>query len=118
MSRMKKLKSHNIAAEFEPATRLKLNPDSGGGLQARVIAALEELKQRLLRETALARSDSATLSCLRRAAEEAASLAWTTPFPLLVLPELFAEKAAEACLRSQRQRDIRQRSLGLTGLDS
>ena len=113
MSRMKKLKSHNIAAEFEPATRLELNPDSGGGLEARAIAALEELKQRLLQETAWARSDSGTLSCLRRAAEEAASLAWTTPFPLFVLPELFAEKAAEACLRSQRQRDIQQRSLGL-----
>jgi hypothetical protein len=36
---------------------------------------------------------------------------------LLVLPELFSEKAAEACIRSQRQRDIRQRSLRLIGLD-
>src|SRR6266850_7952109 len=108
---MKKLESHNIAAEVESATRLDLNQDSGGGLQARAIAALEELKQRLLQEIAWARSDSATLTCLRRAAEEAASLAWATPFPLLVLPELFSEKAAEACIRSQRQRDIRQRSL-------
>ena len=114
---MKKLESLNLAAEFEPGTRLDLNPVFGGGLQARSIAALEVLKQRLLEQTARARSDSATLSCLRRAAEEAASLAWTTPFPLLVLPELFAEKAAEACVRSQRQRDMRQRGLGLTGLD-
>ena len=114
---MDKLESHNIALEFEPATRLDLNPVSGGRLQARGSGALEELKQRLLQETARARSDPAALSCLRRAAEEAASLAWTTPFPLLVLPELFAEKAAEACIRSQRQRDIRQGSLGTTGLD-
>ena len=78
---------------------------------------MEELKQRLLQETAWARSDSGCLTCLRRAAEDAASLAWTTPFPLLVLPELFSEKAAEACVRSERQRDIRKRSLGLTGLD-
>ena len=115
---MEKLESHDIAPEFEPASRLDSSPLSAGRLQASLIAALEELKQRLLRETALARSDSATLCCLRRAAEEAASLAWTTPFPLFVLPELFAEKAAEACLRSQRQRDIQQRSLGLTGLDA
>ena len=115
---MKKKESHNIAAEFEPASLLDLNPVSVGGLQARVIAALEELKQRLFEATAKARSDSATLSCLRRAAEEAASLAWTTPFPLLVLPELFAEKAAEACVRSQRQQEIRQRSLGLIGPDA
>jgi len=115
---MKKLDSHNLAAEFEPATLLDLNPVSGGGLQARVVAALEALMQRLLLETAWARSDSATLSCLRRAAEEAASLAWTTAFPLLVLPELFAEKAAEACVRAQRQQDIRQQSLGLIGPDA
>ena len=112
---MKKLESHDIAAEFEPASRLDSSPLSARRLQASLIAALEELKQRLLRETARARSDSATLSCLRRAAEEAASLAWTTSFPLLVLPELFFEKAAEARVRSQRQREIRQRSLGLTG---
>ena len=114
---MKKPESHNFAREFEAASGSELSLDSGGGLQARVVAALEELKQRLLQEIAWARSDSASLTCLRRAAEEAASLAWTTPFPLLVLPELFSEKAAEACVRSQRQRDIRQRSLGLTGLD-
>jgi hypothetical protein len=115
---MKKLESHDIAAEFEPASRLDLGPVSAGRLQASVIAALEELKQRLLLETARTKSDSAILSCLRRAAEEAASLAWTTPFPLLVLPELFAEKAAEACIQSQRQRDIWQRSLGLIGPDA
>jgi hypothetical protein len=115
---MKKLDSHNIAAEFEPATLLDLNPVSGGGLQASVIAALEELKQQLLLETARARSDLAILACLRRAADEAASLAWATPFPLLVLPELFAEKAAEACVRSQRQQDIRRQSLGLIGPDA
>ena len=97
---MKKLEPHNLAAEFNPAARSDPNPVSAARLRARAIDALEELKQRLLLETARVRSDSATLSCLRRAAEEAASLAWTTPFPLLVLPELFAEKAAEACLRS------------------
>jgi len=115
---MKKLESHDIAAEFEPVSRSDLSPVSAGRFRAGVIAALEELKQRLLLETASARPDPATLSCLRRAAEEAASLAWTTPFPLLVLPELFAEKAAEACVRSQVQRDIRQRSLGLIGPDA
>jgi len=114
---MKKLESHEIAAEFEPASRLDSNPASTGRLQARGIDALEELKQRLLQQTASDRTDSATLTCLRRAAEEAASLAWTTAFPLLVMPELFSEKAAEACVRSQRQRDIWRRSLGLTGLD-
>jgi hypothetical protein len=112
---MKKLESHDVAPGFEPASREDSNPAAGSRLRASVIHALEELKQRLLRETAWARSTN--LTCLRRAADDAASLAWTTPFPLLVLPELFSEKAAEACVQSQRQRDIRQRSLGLTSLD-
>jgi hypothetical protein len=105
---MKKRESHNPLSEFD-GRELNLR-----GLRARSIEALEELKQRLLQETASAGPDPATLPGLRRAAEEAASLAWATPFPLLVLPELFSEKAAEACIRSQRQRDIRQRSRRLT----
>ena len=116
---MRKLNSHNIASEFDSATRLVLDhPVFADRVQARGIAALEGLKQRLLHETAKAGPDLANLSCLRRAAEEAASLAWATPFPLLVLPELFAEKAAEACVRSERQREIRERSRRLTSVDS
>ena len=112
---MKKLESHDIAAEFEPASRSDSNPVAAGRPQARGTDGLEELKQRLLQEIAWAGMGSANLTCLRRAAEEAASLAWTTSFPLLVLPELFFEKAAEARVRSQRQREIWRRSLGLTG---
>ena len=114
---MKKLKSHGITPEGGLTGRLDSDPVSGGRLRSRGISALEELKHRLLHETAWARLDSVTLTFVRRAAEDAASLAWTTPFPLLVMPELFSEKVAEACVRSQRQRDIRQRSLGLTEPD-
>jgi hypothetical protein len=73
-------------------------------------AAVEALKRRLLREKAITASDAVVLSGLEQAAEEAASLAWATPYPLLVLPEVFAEKAAEACFRSQQQSELRQRS--------
>jgi len=109
---MKKTESHSITSEFD---FLELNLRR---LRAKGVEALEELKQRLLQETSRAGSDPAHLPGLRRAAEEAASLAWTTPFPLLVLPELFSEKAAQACIQSQRQRDIRIRSRRLTGADS
>jgi hypothetical protein len=116
---MTKLNSQDIAAEFDSATHLVLNHTVfASRVQARGIAALEELKQRLLHENAKTGSDLANSSCLRLAAEEAASLAWATPFPLLVLPELFAEKAAEAWIRSERQRDVRERSRGLTSVDS
>jgi hypothetical protein len=47
---------------------------------------------------------------LRRAASEAAALAWATQYPLLVFPALFEEKADMALLRAARQEQIRQRS--------
>ena len=80
------------------------------------MTALEELKEQLFQERARVSADAAQLASLRRAAEEAAALAWGSAFPLLVLPELFAEKAAEARLQSVRQRDIRRRSRALIAL--
>ena len=44
---------------------------------------------------------------LRRAANEAAALAWTTSFPLLVFPTLLEEKARQARLQLQKQKQVR-----------
>ena len=46
----------------------------------------------------------------RRAANEAAALAWITAYPLLVFPALFDEKADMAISRAERQEEIRERS--------
>jgi len=113
---MKNLKSVKVAAGFGPETRFKSNQVPTGGHRSSRTAVLEELKQRLFHEKARTTSDEVGLSYLRRAAEEAAALAWATPYPLLVLPELFAEKAAEAFLQSERQREIRERSQGIVAL--
>ena len=43
---------------------------------------------------------------LRRAANDAAALAWATVFPLLVFPVLFEEKIEAAVLRLRRQARI------------
>jgi hypothetical protein len=43
---------------------------------------------------------------LRRAANDAAALAWATVFPLLVFPVLFEEKTEAALLRAGRQARI------------
>ena len=45
-----------------------------------------------------------------RAAAEAATLAWMTPYPLLVLPVLLEEKLHTARLEAERQKEIRGRS--------
>ena len=60
-------------------------------------------KQRLLlqRLDEIPRSElHADIIC---AAEEAAALAWQTPFPFLVFYELFEERVRAACLRDQHQ---------------
>jgi hypothetical protein len=75
---------------------------------------LDALKARLLKDE-LARAEEPALNpLLRRAANEAASLAWFTPFPLLVFPVLLEEKAQEARRQEARQRQIRRRSRKFT----
>lgn len=73
-------------------------------------AALARLKGRLLRRM-LAETDNPGLhAALRRAATESESLAWLTPFPLLVLPTLMEERAREARFYAARQAELREMS--------
>jgi hypothetical protein len=75
--------------------------------------ALEELKARLLRQLLEQTTDPAQNIALRRAANDAAALAWVTPYPTLVFPVLFDETAQTALLQCRRQARVRQRSLNL-----
>ncbi len=74
---------------------------------------LDQLKNRLLRQQLAAAARAESIVTLRRAANEAASLAWLEPFPMLVFPELFAEKVRLAWTNRERQSDIRTRSAHL-----
>jgi hypothetical protein len=82
----------------------------------RSINALEALKQRLLEEQLTAVTDRALVRRLQRAADDSASLAWATPFPLLALPELLLEKAREAQRQFERQREIWSGRVPVTSL--
>jgi len=55
-------------------------------------------------------------SHVRRAANEAAALAWVTPYPLLVFPALFQEKAESALFVAERQKQVRACSPQLLAL--
>jgi hypothetical protein len=71
---------------------------------------LERLKNRLLHGL-LARAPRAELyGPLRRAANEATSLAWASGFPLLLLPALLEEKAHAARRQVEHQRRVLRRS--------
>jgi hypothetical protein len=75
---------------------------------------LETLKARLLRER-LERTEQLNATAeLRRAANEAAAMAWLTAYPLLVFPSLFDEKARQARRQLNKQAVVRGRSKAMT----
>ena len=71
---------------------------------------LEQLKDRVLEAWPMGSENLDQRARYRRAATEAATLAWMTPYPLLVLPLLMEEKLSEARLQAARQAEIRRRS--------
>lgn len=99
---------------FAPGTRFK-TPDVT--CRAAREADLEQLKQRLLRQLLEENSSADLTAPLRRAANEAAALAWLTPYSLLVFPTLLEEKAQAARHQSLRQARIRRRSRNLLAED-
>ncbi len=70
----------------------------------------ERLKATLLAERLEESLEPDLNSQVRRAANEAAALAWVTPYPLLVFPVLFEEKVEAALKVSERQEEVRQRT--------
>jgi len=69
-----------------------------------------QLKHKLLQEQLAQETDPELRLWLERAADESAAVAWTTPYPLLVWPELLEEASRTARDRVERQRVIRERT--------
>lgn len=97
-----------LATRFAPETRFEVRPVptalSRGALEAQLETLKNQLLFRLLDET----PEPAVSGALRYAANEAAALAWTTPFPLLVLPTLLEEKAQAARRYVTRAEQLRR----------
>jgi hypothetical protein len=94
-----------VPAEFGPETRFELRPAPPAPFRATRETEFERLKTRLLTEQ-LAGATPELNTPLRRAANEAAALAWVTFYPLLVFPMLFEEKTAAAVRHAKRQTRI------------
>ena len=103
----------SVPTRFGPVTGCKVKPLPPGAFRARQEAEFERLKARLLSERLEALGDPAAGGQLRRAANDAAALAWVTRYPVLFFPVLFEEKAETALLRAERQEQVSQRSRGL-----
>jgi hypothetical protein len=97
---------YKLRARFAPETRFELTPVPAALARGQPETELDRLKERLLGEL-LSRAPKAELRRrLRRAANDAAALAWLTPFPVLVLPVLLEELAEAARRQATRQEAI------------
>lgn len=95
-------------------SRCRVSPEAPARV-TQANAELESLKQKLLQDV-LAMSPVTAHRAIRRAAEEAASLAWLTPYPLLILPELLKEKAHLARQQAAKQQSVFERSQTILAL--
>jgi len=99
-----------VRAQFRPETTFQIKTLPPAPFRAQEEDPLERLKRRLLAERLEEVCEPEANSQLRRAAHEAAALAWVTPYPLLVFPLLFDERAEAAAARAEHQAEVSQRS--------
>jgi len=108
--------NRRVPTEFGPETRFELTPVPAAPFRAAQENRFERLKNRLLAEQLAVVWEPEFTSQVRRAAHEAAALAWLTPYPLLVFPVLFEERTEAGFLRAERQAQVRQRSRELLAI--
>jgi hypothetical protein len=99
-----------LRARFAPEVYFDVDPVP---FRAKKDIELENLKARLLQQLLGEIADPAQNTAVRRAANDAAALAWVTAYPLLVFPALLEEKARAALRQGRRQAGIRRRSANL-----
>jgi hypothetical protein len=99
-----------VKARFGPETRFEVKPVPVAPFRSLQEKGLEPLKRQLVAERLDALGDSAAVTEVKRAANEAAALAWGTAYPSLVFPELFTEKLDAARTWAERQEAILERS--------
>jgi hypothetical protein len=110
MKEKNRQKYRQVITNFEPETRFEVGAIAPVPFRGALETELEQLKARLLKPLLNASADPAQSAPLRQAANEAAGLAWFTPFPLLFFPALFEEKIYAAQRQEARQQRIRRQS--------
>jgi len=98
--------NNRVNAEFTPEIRFAVRTTAAAPFRAALENDFERLKTRLLAGQLAALERPELNAAVRRAANEAAALAWVTFNPLLVFPALFEEKAAAAIRQAERQTRI------------
>jgi hypothetical protein len=91
-----------VPTEFAPETQFEVKAAPAVPFRATLENRFEDLRRRLLTGGLNPVREPGLGAQLRRAANEAAALAWVTPYPLLVFPVLFEEKAWECQIRNPK----------------
>ena len=108
------MRKQRLQFRFDPDSRFEVTPVPAAPFRGTQETELERLKTTLLREL-LEQANGELNAPLRRAANDAAALAWTTGFPLLVFPGLLSEKANEALKRHEHQKAVLARNRRMLG---
>lgn len=107
---------NRVATRFAPETRFALQPGPAAPFRANLETEFERLKNRLLAAQLETLEQPQLNAPLRRAANEAAALAWVTLYPLLVFPALFEEKTNAEIRQAERQARVYANSRELIGV--
>ena len=102
-----------VPAKFGPETRFEVKPVPPAPFRATQETELERLKNRLLVGVLNDLDGTGASPYVRRAANEAAALAWVTPYPLLTFPGLFEEKVQTALRYAEHRAAVLERSAEL-----
>jgi hypothetical protein len=94
---------NRVGFKFAPQIRFAVRTASAAPFRAALENDFERLKSRLLADQLAALERPDLNAAVRRAANEAAALAWVTFYPLLTFPALFEEKTALALRHAERQ---------------
>ena len=101
-------KYRKVPTRFGRVNRFEVKPVPAAPYRALQESRFEALKAEMLAARLETIWEPELSSQVRRAANEAAALAWVTPYPLLVYPVLFEEKATTAVRISERQEQVRK----------
>ncbi|HEY2952204.1 MAG TPA: hypothetical protein VGK40_06465 [Verrucomicrobiae bacterium] len=99
-----------VPTRFAPETRFEVTPAAATPFRATQTSELERLKNRLTDQLVHAAARPELYVLYRRAANDAAALAWATPYPLLLFPALLEERAVVARQQLERQESVWLRS--------
>jgi hypothetical protein len=101
-----KTNKNRVNPQFAPEITFAVRTVTAAPFRAALENDFERLKNRLLAGQLEEIERPELNAAVRRAANEAAALAWVTLYPLLVFPALFEEKTAAALRQAARQARI------------